>query len=131
MSANDVKKRRSQAACSSKAGKGSSPNEGNVTPKSAASSIKAAQAKKLSHPNEKIPASDDLASNETAAKIPQVSEGLRPQRGDFEGPPGSPGGQEPGPVREPGRDVQEPGYLMWPSAKRPDRLLRLRRSKQS
>jgi hypothetical protein len=68
MGANDVKKRRSQAARSSKVSKASSPNEGNVTPKSGASSTEAAQANKLSHPNETIPAANDLASNATATK---------------------------------------------------------------
>ena len=63
------------ASCASvltrKVSKGSSPNEGNATPNSAASSIKAAQAKRLSSLNEKIPAcsSDDLVI-ETAVRNP-------------------------------------------------------------
>ncbi len=57
--------------------------------------------------------------------------GSRPQRRECQGSPGGPRGQEPALLREPGRNVQGPGHLMWPSAKRPNRRLCLRRSKQS
>jgi hypothetical protein len=74
MGANEVDKRRSQAARSSKVGKESSPKKRNVTLKAGASSTEASQAEKPSHPKEKIPTSNDPESNETATKSSRVIE---------------------------------------------------------
>ena len=74
MGANDVGKGGSRSARASKVGKGSSPDDRKVSPQAGASSTEAIQEGKASCPKDEIPASNDVASRETAAKSPRTIE---------------------------------------------------------
>ncbi len=71
MGANDVGKGGSQPARSSKVGKGSSPDDRKVSPEAGDSSTEAIQELKASRPKDQTPASNDVASCETAAMSPR------------------------------------------------------------
>jgi hypothetical protein len=74
MGANEAERGGSQSARPSKAGKGSRPKDRKVSSKAGASSTEAIQVGKASGPKDEIPASNDVASREAAAKSPRTIE---------------------------------------------------------
>jgi len=78
MGGNEVEKRGSQSARSSKAGKRSSPKQKNVSPKAGALSTEAIQEDKVFNPKDKIRTPRGVASNDKATKSPRTAEGHLP-----------------------------------------------------
>jgi len=74
MGAKEVEKGGSQPARSNKVGKRSSPKKKNMSPRASAPSAEAIREANVPNPKERIPLSNDVASNDKATKSPRTAE---------------------------------------------------------